>query len=798
MEVDHRSRLGVAISIGAMVAAITAVPAAAQTAGASGGAVPATDAAGIGEIIVTAQKRSERLSDVGMSITARTGDQLKTSGVTSINDFAKVDTSFSFGLSQSGTPVYTIRGVGYYDFALAAPPTVSTYVDQVPLAFSALTKGVTLDLERVEVLKGPQGTLFGQNSTGGAINFIAAKPTSTFQAGMEASIGRFTAINVNGFVSGPLSDTLRARLAFSADAGGAWQKSYTRDDTLGDRRFQTARLLLDWDASDRLTIAINLNGWRDRSDTQAGQLTGFPRPSALTDPSANVPVAVRDAIFNSPLSPRNPRAADWGPIDPRADERFYQASLRADYEISDEVVLTSISSYSDFRTDSFYDIDGLAIQNQSTRLDGDSKSFSQELRLGGKALDDRLDWVAGGNYASDKTHDGQFVDLTISAPAYAFVGAGGPPWQVIRNQSNTDIDTYAAFANLSYKLADQLTIHGGARYTKSRNRFEGCTYDVGDGIWAAGTNALQFVVKNFILQDPASFAPIGPGGCSTFDANFTPGLVRRKLTEDNVSWRAGVDWKPMSDVLLYANVSKGYKAGAFQTSAFLSTVATAPVSQESVMAYEAGFKAFLLDRAVQIDGAYFHYDYRDKQVNGAVPEPIVFGTLFGLINVPKSKLDGFELSSLWRPAEGLTVRANVTYLDSRVVGDFVNVNRVGSASNFEGEAFPFTPKWSTLLGFQYERPVSDATVAYVGADYTYRSSTQNGFGSLDFERIRGYGLLDLRAGIRSADNSWTAEIWGRNVTNTYYWNDATYVTDTSYRRAGMPVAYGLRINYRFR
>ncbi|MBB4633379.1 TonB-dependent receptor [Sphingosinicella soli] len=775
-----------------MMTGVQAAPAAAQAS-----ATTDTDSQ-IADIIVTAQKRSERLSDIGMSITAATGEQLKTSGIRSIDDFARVDTSFSFGLSQSGTPTYTIRGVGYYDFALSAPPTVSAYVDQVPLAYSALTKGVTLDLERVEVLKGPQGTLFGQNSTGGAMNFIAAKPTSTLQAGIEASIGRFTAINVNGFISGPLTETLKARLAFNADAGGAWQKSYTRKDTLGDRRFQNVRLLLDWAPAERLSVSINLNGWRDRSDTQAGQLTGFPRPVALTNPTQNVPVDVQNAILNYPLAPRNARAADWGPADPRADEDFRQAAARIDYEISDQVTLTSVSSYSHYIRDSVFDIDGLALSNNTTSLDGKSRSFSQELRLSGKVLDTRLDWVIGGSYASDKTTDIQFVDLSVSSPSYSFVGVGAPHWNVIKNQSKSDVDTKALFGNLSYKLTGTLTAHGGVRYTHSSTDFEGCTFDTGDGLWAAGINAFQFVVKNFVLPNATPFVPVLPGGCATFDAGFTPGLVVDQLKQDNISWRAGLDWKVTPDTLFYANVSKGYKAGAFPTSALLSAVAAAPVVQESVVAYEAGVKAYLLDRSLQIDAAYFHYDYRNKQVNGVVPEPVIFGALFGLINVPKSKVDGFELSTRWRVAQGLTLRGAVTYLDTRVIGDFINVDRIGSTANFKGESFPYSPKWSAQAGANYEWPVSEAASAYVGADYSYRSGTRNNFGNLSFERIRGYGLLDLRAGLRSADDSWSAEIWGRNVTNSYYWTDATYVTDTSYRRTGMPVTYGLRIGYRFR
>ncbi|MEA3151667.1 MAG: iron complex outerrane recepter protein, partial [Gammaproteobacteria bacterium] len=160
------------------------------------------------EILVTAQKRSQSINDVGMSITAVTDAQLRDLGVRSVADLSKIEPSFIVSNSPYGAPVYSIRGVGYNEKSLAASPAVSVYVDEIPYAYPALTKGATLDLERVEVLKGPQGTLFGQNATGGAINYIAAKPTDKPEAGYELTYGRFGAVNVNGYVSGPLTDTL--------------------------------------------------------------------------------------------------------------------------------------------------------------------------------------------------------------------------------------------------------------------------------------------------------------------------------------------------------------------------------------------------------------------------------------------------------------------------------------------------------------------------------------------------------------------------------------------------------------
>lgn len=751
-----------------------------------------TDDQGIPDIVVTAQKRSENINNVGMSITAKTGDDLVAHSVRSLDDFSKIEPSFTYGETLSGTPTFTVRGVGYYNYALASPPAVSVYTDEVPYAYSAMAKGVALDVERVEILKGPQGTLFGQNSTGGAVNFIAAKPTATFEAGLDASYARFGATNLNGYVSGPVSDTLRFRLAFNVDSGGAWQQSYTRDQALGDRRFENARLLAEWKPAAGLTINLNVSGWRDRSDTQAGQYVGLP----TTYPTLDANPAVKAALQAYPRAPSNARAADWDAgLNVRAREDFFQASVRIDYDIAPAVRLTSLTAYSDFENKgSEYVLDGINPTNFGLKSFGHVHSFSQELRLSGRAFQSKLDWLVGLNYASDRVQDIQLLDFTNNAAATGF----GAPITGVRNEANPDTVTKAAFANLKYALTDTLSLNAGARYTDPRTKFSGCTYDNGDGTWAAGINGLQSLFKNVLHASSAPFVAVPPGGCTTLDATITPAIYAASLSQKNTSWRAGLDWKAGPHALLYANVTKGYKSGAFPTQTAISSRQSAPTVQESVLAYEAGFKTLWFGRALQLNGAYFHYDYRNKQIQGNIDNIPVFGVLSALINVPKSALDGFEISSVLKPVAGLTLDASGTYLNARVTDHYINVIKSGANVDFKGLAFPFTPKWSFQLGLNYETSVSPALNAYVGGDYSHRSSTSSGFGGLDFERIKGYGLLDLRLGLRSKDNRWHAEVFGKNVTNTYYWHTADQDGDTLFRLAGQPATYGVRLGYKFR
>src|SRR6266404_8444929 len=204
----------------------------------AGSASPAVAAAGdenpssatteLSEIIVTAQKRSESANKVGLTINAITGDALERQNIRSVADLARVVPGLTYTNSFTEHPVYTIRGIGFYESSLSAYPAVSVYIDQVPLPFPALTTNVGLDLERVEVLKGPQGILFGQNSTGGAINYIARKPTDTLEAGFSFGGGRFRDVLTHGYLSGPLSDTVKARFSYQVEEADGWQHPYSR------------------------------------------------------------------------------------------------------------------------------------------------------------------------------------------------------------------------------------------------------------------------------------------------------------------------------------------------------------------------------------------------------------------------------------------------------------------------------------------------------------------------------------------------------------------------------------------
>src|SRR3984893_7377469 len=290
------------------------------------------------EIVVTANKREESINKVGLTIKALGGVQLEQQHVASLEDLANAVPGLTFTQTDSNTPVYTLRGIGFYDTTLGAYPSVSVYLDQAPLSFPVLTAQTLFDIERIEVLKGPQGTLFGNNATGGAINYIAANPTQELKAGVSLDAARFDTFTTDAFISGPLTENLLGRFAFKVESGNGWQESISRPgDSNGAPETFAARLLFDWRPFEALRVQTNLNAWLDRSQPPAAQFVNF----IPNFPAPNQPPLVPNAVDN-------PRLADWtAATRPEANNRLAQAVIRADYDVTSSLVLTSLSSYVD-------------------------------------------------------------------------------------------------------------------------------------------------------------------------------------------------------------------------------------------------------------------------------------------------------------------------------------------------------------------------------------------------------------------------------------------------------------------
>ena len=728
------------------------------------------------DIIVTAQKREESINRVGLTITALGADTLRERQIQSVADVAQAVAGLTYTNSANNTPVYTLRGVGFYDTSLGSYPTTSVYVDQVPLPFPVLTSLTAFDLERIEVLKGPQGTLFGQNSTGGAINYIAAKPTKEFSAGVEASYGRFDDFFGTGYISGPISDTLRARLSMRGEKSGPWQKSYTRDDENGRIDQLAGRFLLDWTPTDRVSFELNVNGWRDKSEPQAVQYIAFNEQA----------VSNTDIVRNYPRSPLNPRSADWGPQNGMyLDRQFGQASLRGDIQFGGDLTLTSITSYIAFKQRGAIDQDGTTLEDIDVRdFYGRIHSFSQEVRVANGA-GNRFRFIVGGNYSRDKVY---YRENLLYADSSAFFNFG---ITTSENYSDQKMRNLAAFGSAEFDITDQLTLKGGIRYTDSRRAATICNRDGGDGL----TAALFTNFSRLLSGDPTRPA-LGPKDCFVLDANFFNGPeFKGQLNQDNISWRGGIDYKPSGNLLFYANVSKGYKAGTFGNINASSTAQFIPAVQESILNYEGGFKLQMFNRRMSLTGAGFYMDYTNKQLRSKLIDA-TFGILDAIINIPKSHLTGAEIELQARPNRWLSFGGALTYVDSEI-DRYTGINAGGVAANFKGTSVPFTPKWQASSNVRADIPLGEAMNAFVGVQGTYRSKTNAIVGETPLYDIDDYALLDLQLGVESPDGRWKAMLWGKNVTNEYYWTNVVAGQDTVVRYAARPATYGVTLGFNF-
>ncbi|WP_333605382.1 TonB-dependent receptor [Novosphingobium sp.] len=761
------------------------------------------DNAGIGDIVVTAQKRSERISDVPLSITAVSGDQMAKQGISTTADLVKVTPGLTYTESPSGLPIYSIRGIGFYEDTTAVAPAVSIYTDQVPLPFAVMAAGASLDLERVEVLKGPQGTLFGQNSTGGAINYIAAKPQKTFGAGADLTYQRYNEIDAQGYVTGPLAPGLTMRLSGRTEQRmDGWQRTYVPGDDrrLGKRNFMTGRLLLDYEPSDRVKFELNVNGWKNKSDTQAAKFIAYAPIIPATSINANP--AQLAVLPTYPVAPSDPRAAEWDPnVRLKRNDGFYQVSLRGDFTVADDVVVTSISAFGKLDFDEPVDSDGTAFSDIYGDTLVKAKTFTQELRIAGSNIE-RVKWMIGGSYEHDKANEDRVFTNFNGSNAFINIGIPGlnPTFQNFIESNHQKITTKAVFGSLDYELTSKLTAQGSVRYTKQDRTFHGCLFDTGAGDLSGLFSFLSNLAHG--ASGPALFNPvIAPGQCVTLDDNFNAvSDVPSKLNQDNLSWRVSLNWKPDRDTLIYGNVTKGYKAGSYSTLPASRVSQLLPVPQESVLAYEAGFKLSLIDRTLQLNGAAFYYDYKDKQILGTVDTGFPFGGLPALVTIPKSKVQGLEVDMTWRPISALRFSGAATYVDSKIKSHGPRVglpfDPFSNVVDFQGEAFPNTPKWTLLGDVEYDFSVGGDLNAYVGGSANYRSKTNALLGDAPLLDIKAYTLVDLRAGVETADGKWRFQVFGRNVFNKSYPINVTHGVDTVTSFSGMGAVYGATISLR--
>ncbi len=581
------------------------------------------------EIVVTAQKRAENLQDVPVAVAAFSGATLAEAGAVQPIDLAALTPNLTSKNAVGNTaPVFALRGISLNDFATNGTQPVGVYLDEVYLVNNSQLAFQMMDLERVEVLKGPQGTLYGRNTTAGAINFITNKPTPAFAAGVSATAGEWELFGTEGYVNGALGEHVSGRLAVSGER--QMKGFFVNDRTGGDwgqsrRANWRGQLLWDYGATH---VLVNYHGGVDKSDDwyykYVADASGLPLGTRL----AALAAQANPSIFHGQhaLLP-----------EPYIDNTANGLTVTADHDYGFATVksISSIENLDYARTE---DYGSVPVPNGWNYYPGHLLQYSEELRLASNG-DPRWSWIVGLFAGYDRLRES---DIYNELQNPIFEG------YIFNEKYTQNTTSLALFTHNEIKLTDRLRLTAGLRFNDEQKHYNG------------GTLIVQ--------SDPAL----------AFD--LCPCTVDTTLKYHEPTGKLGLDYR-VGDAMIYGSYSRGYKSGGVTGFYVTDPTAKAPYDPEFINSYEAGFKSTWAENRLRLNGAVFYYDYRDLQAFG------VIGGEFRIFNVAKSRVQGGELEASWLPVAGLKVEAGLGLLNSRVLESAVqgvNVgNRLGNAPNYE-------------------------------------------------------------------------------------------------------------------
>jgi iron complex outermembrane recepter protein len=742
---------------------------------------PAPRTMQIEEIVITAQKREQRLVDVPIAVSSLSGEAVKNARIEQVRDIAGYIPNVDIKEQVPGAiPVVAIRGVGLDDFSSTNSPAAGIYVDQVPLSSLALMSFDLVDLERLEVLKGPQGTLYGRNSTAGAINVLSARPLFEREGYLGGGYGSYRTWDVEGMFNTPLSDTLALRVAAKLlrQDEGFWKSRLNADDPsgivapaggllpilggtlglplppialardtsndpikrdIGRRDIRLGRVRLGWEATDSLHIDLKLEALRQRSELGQPEHFGhYCRNGAQPIDPDNCTDALGYADRD-----RDPYRGDWRGEFPY-DIDQWSATLLADWDL-DWATLSSVSGYIDFERFFHIDVDAMpADQFEFFQADA-VQQFTQELRLA--ASGDAVDWLVGLFWSSD--------DIVVGTDG---VHTAVIPAERSRIDADQTTRAAAAFAHLDWRFTDTLALTAGLRWTSESRDY------VGGTSWTVNL----------------------PG-----QINDT--FIDARIEDRNWSWKLGLSHTPSDDALLYASVSRGNKSGGFFSGVTTDDTQLQPYRPESLTAWEIGYKRQGL---LTFSASAFWYDYRDVQTFIRANDAPV--QLIG--NVPEATNYGLDLEVLRHFVDGalagLTLQSGVGLLRSEL-GSFEGPTGEPVAS---GNRLANAPELTFNGLARYEFPLLATNrlgALQVDAHYsddTFKEATNDPLIASD-----AYWIFNARAALMPAARNWEIAVWGRNLGDERYVVQGLNVGAFYFgnRNYNAPRTYGVEFSWRF-
>lgn len=759
---------------------------------------PAAAQSVLEEVIVTAQKRAEAVSDIPIAITAITSDQMKSLGILTKQDIANFTPSMSYQETaggDEGNRIY-LRGIGRQTNITGTEPGVGLYNNGFYAAEVRALSGSVDRIERIEILRGPQGTLYGRNTTGGAINVITKQPGDELEHIARVRAGNYKARSIELTSSGPIIDNVGYLLHYTKSDQDSFYDNVSGPDPVGvDERYIEGQLEVDF--SDNINWNLRYSSARYEIEAlKLAKLDGYRNEPGA--PSKLVPVALNAEVFS--LLPVGP-----GQSDPFKISSDFQGSVKFDNNDNYQSILTidldamGIRLLNGYETYNWYgqkDYDGVVAPASALESIGqDQTSTQHELQFISNG-EGNIDWVVGLFYFEDELD----LPYTINDSNNPFLidnisGVANPEGIVYRQVGVLDSTSKAIYGQLQWRATDLLTLSAGLRYSedeKEGQETQTIFYD----------SFLDNCGESFLPAVIASGNPYSnPAGCSRFGSLISDLEGDHKESWDAVSWRLNASYELTDASMAYATVSKGYKPGGFRLGGIQDDPETAAnesvVDNEELIAYEIGYKGAIFD-ALSLNTAIFYYDYTDMQVQLAILDPRSGIVNFKLANASSAKVYGFELESIWAVTEKLTLLGNYSYLHSEFLDDFfVSDTKTNIVRNVKGNELNRTPNNKFTLAAYYVQPVGAGDIVFT-VNYSYVDDQYVTVFNDDIETIESYQQVNARVSWQPTSEAYEVALFGRNLTDELSFANDYLVTalEDGARRSGNPISprvYGVEV-----
>ena len=710
----------------------------------SGGAV-ANDLI-LDEIVVTAQKREQSIQDVPISVSAVSGEKIEDAGINNLEGLSSYVPNLNISEGGQTTNIF-MRGLGS-GVNFGFEQSVGMYIDGVYYGRERQYRSPFLDLDRVEVLRGPQGTLFGKNTIAGAINITTAKPTEELEANLSAEYEpEYDSKTLTGVLSGAITDSISARLALKDRSTDGFLDNTLLDQTEPAEDESVARLTVSFAVTDDLEITAKL-------EHSEYEVTG--RNLQITSAAANlVPVYTSlDPEFDGELSDKTSTQQEFSSTD---SDNFV---LTANYLMGD-FTITSITGYSAYDGVDQQDVDFTPLNFLNQSIEQDFEQVSQELRIT-SPLGETFDYIAGIYFQTNELSHLRRTDSDVST-----IGIQGIPATRLIT-FDQDSDSYALFAQGTYHITPTLHLTGGIRYTREEKT---ATQIV--GFATPGTNTLLAANSPLLIPSQQIWQALA--------GTVAHSLVDVTREESDVSPMLNLQWDVTDDIMLYGSVSRGFKGGGFNeaddignhvaNSNFNPNLAdTFEYDEETATSFEFGGKATLLDGAANLNFAVFRTDYEDLQVSSFA------GTSFTVGNAAEAITQGVELDGMWRMTQGFTVRASMAFLDTEFE-NFETASCTAEAQaqaralgqncvqDISGEELNFAPSVTASLGLDYRTEITSSLEFISRLDINYSDDYQIQDDQDPLDRVDSYTFLNGSIGLAGTENGWAVSLVGKNLTD---------------------------------